>query len=888
MSALLARYGLAGSPCLLGRGNAQLTRAGRLWNEQVRKASWWKKSYDGGLGSNQFGLEEKESEAPKTREEEERDAHKKMSQFLRGNGWGLGEPMPKSAGKQHSKDKILPLQYRDASADDLSESQSLEDTPRRSKDSILPLRHQDPDAGELSWSQSSEDAYWDSASKPLDEEQHQKTSVPVAAPDEAELDWLQRFEDSASSPDFVDVNVQISTAEENGLGWSQQSEDEFWERTASSEEDPADLEQESSDRIFGSEVYGTAVPVQVNQRKKEPSSRPEPLPYINYEVWLPWAIEDKDADKVAQCLYTAQTCLDYDFVNGISEATFTNILHVLEPRNNIDELSHTYMDISEHMAKQMGLMPVSRLMMEYSLLLQEIVMLRRQSGHRLTSAQYSILLRTAQDLGDSRFATRLLEELQQDGIEPDIEMFNRYLGSFVWAGWNNSTARHRERVINVNMRARKSRRRDMPFANYHIGSPGGIKEKSMDVLNAMLASGLTANEETYRSIITAAAREGEIDTVESILHTAWGIDVQKIMELTPGHADMPKAKALPEGSQQYPTSKLIWTLAHAFGINNDIPKALRLVDYVSREYDLAIDQEAWGVLFEWTFVMARPRHGTTARDDRMTGQLPQASVQTLFDTMTVAPYFVKPTMSMYNRLITNMRLRRASTKMPEVMERAALLKAESKLEMKNAWRHLRQFLYQQEQGKRYRPPPTVVRRRYETAKVVDSRNRLWMKRWMRLFLASIEDWHRRHEIDQLYAYAHGFTFGTVPRMLWEWRDFAGASVEYDLPTGVLEIQLRTEKAMLKDAMYRERIWYAHGEAVAKTGLLVGDKLLDSFEGDREEGELAGATTRRLKAARQRAEDEGNLVDQQWLGFDRVVDEDFAPISPVQDQPQRPR
>jgi hypothetical protein len=181
---------------------------------------------------------------------------------------------------------------------------------------------------------------------------------------------------------------------------------------ASEEEDAADPDGELSEKIFGSEVYGSAVPVTTRRSLKEQAAnRPEPLPYINYETWLEWAIEDGDADKVARCLYTAQNCLDYDFVNGISEATFTKILHVLEPRNNVDKLSQAYVMIGEHMAKQMGLIPVNKLMAEYTLLLQEIVALRRQSGHPLSRDQYFILLRSAQDLGDSRLAIRVLGEL---------------------------------------------------------------------------------------------------------------------------------------------------------------------------------------------------------------------------------------------------------------------------------------------------------------------------------------------------------------------------------------------------------------------------------------------------------------------------------------------
>ena len=854
MSALLVRrYGPAESLFTFGRGNGnghgQLVRGGWWSEQQTRRASsssssWGKSGNDGEKGGNELGLgneakrTQKQHAAPEMVNEEEREAHKNMRQFLRGNGWGLSDLGQKDDGNRRPKGKILPLRNGNSGAYGTSWSQRSGDAAKRTKDNNIPLTSREPSAEQSGWSQSSEDAYWDATSKPIDEDQHQDASAQTAAPGET------------------------------GLGWSQNSEDTFWERTASLEDDDANPEQVASDIIFGSEVYGSAVPVQKDQNVNEQAlTQSEPLPYYNYEVWLQFAIEDGDADKVARCPYAAQNCLDYDFVNGISEATFTKILHVLEPRNNIETLSHAYSEISEHLQKQMGLIPVNKLMMEYSLLLREIITLRRQSGHSLTDAQYLILLKSAQDLGDSRFATKLMRELQQDGITPDVEMYNAYLGSFVWAGWNNSTARHRERVINVNMLARRNKRRDMPFANYHIGSPGGIKEKAMDVLTAILNSGLDANEETYRLIITAAAREGEIDAVQSILRKAWDIDVQGIMELNPGHADMPKAKVLPRDSPQRPTSKLLSTLGHAFSINNDIPKALRLVDYVSREYDLAIEEGTWSVLFEWTFALATPRHGTTAHDDRKTGQLPKTSVLTLLNTMTAAPYFVKPTMAMYNRLIANMHMRGWSTKIPEIMEQAAPLKAESRDARDKAWRHFRWFITQQESGKRYLPPPTVVRRRYETAKVIDSRNRLWMKRWVRLFLASLTDWHRRQRVDDTSAFCHEFTFGTVPRVLLEWNEFAGARVEYDLPTGVLEIEMRSEEEKLRSAMLREKLWYAREEAMAKTGLLVGHGLLSSYKGAVEEGEVAGATRRRLKEARQRAVDEDSLVDQQWLGFE---------------------
>lgn len=779
----------------------------------MRKASWWKKSYDAGLGSSEFGLGNQDKI-------QEHKAHWKMSELIRGKGWGLSDDTNGKNEGERSKRKIPPVEYGDSSPDDLS------------------------------WSQSSDDAFWDATSRSLDEDQHQDAGVRTAALDEA------------------------------GLGWSQQSDDTFWERTESSKDAPIDPEEAARERLFSSKIDGKPVHDHRTWSTREQrtwitreqlASRPEPLPYIDYKVWLPKAIEERDADKVARCVYVAQQSLDDDFIKSISEATFTEILLVLEPRQNIQELSEAYMETSEYIAKQIGLMRVNKLMQQYGILLQEMAIIRRESGQLLTPEQYLIILRSAKDLGDSRLAKKVWNDLQRDGVVPDVEMYNAYLGSFVWAGYNNSTARHQERVINHNMLAREQKRRDMPFANYHIGSPGGIKEKTMEVLTAMLNDGLTATEETYRSIITAAAREGEIDTVKSVLRTAWDIDVDGVMELNPGDPEMPKPKALPEDSQQYPTSKLLWTLAHAFGINNDIPTALRLVDYVSREYDLFIDADSWSVLFEWTFILASPRSGTNARDDRKTGQLPKASVQTLFETMTNAPYFVEPTMGMYNHLIASMHRREASTKMPDIMEKAALLHAESRNARNSAWHHLKLCQWKQEKGKSH-SPISVARRRYEAAAVTSARNRLWMKRWVRLFLASLDDWHRRNlDEDQMYVESHGFTLGSVPRMLWDWREFAGAQVVYDLPTGVLEIQMQAEEDKLQAAMAREEIWYAREEAFAKADLLVGDSLILSYEGSSEAGELPGATTKRLKAARRAAVDGKNYAMQRWLGMEQEDD-----------------
>jgi hypothetical protein len=818
MSALLARLGLAESRAVslsvLGRGNGRHVHNG-WWgggrSEQTRKASWWKKNYDGGMGSNEFGLGSSQEKA-----DDERETHKKTSEFVREKGWGLSNTEPEETAP--------------GSAD-------------RARSPVRLVESED----KLNWSQSSEDAYWDFTSQSVDGDQQ-----APRRPDSRKAAWGGIDEQVQSDRKGPTLSARSEASNETGLGWSQQSEEAFWERTSRPGDDFGENEQAIMWGQADPKIDQT--PSQSSQSVEEPQvPEDQGQPHFDYKKWLPLAIEGYDQDMAARCLFAAEDSLDHDFLNSISEATFTDILHVLEPRRNVLELSNTYVETSEHMANQLGLMRVDKLMAEHGQMLLNVARIRIQGGRRLTRAQYSILFKSAVDLGYSRLTKWVWRGVQLDGMEPDLDMYNAYLGSFLWAGYNNSSARHRERVTNFNMTQRNDKRKDMPYANYHIGTPGGIREISMMVLDDMLKSGVTADEKTYRSLITAAAREGEMDTVKSILRTVWNIDVGGVMSLSPSDPDMPKARAFPKDSQQYPTPKLLWAIAHAYGINNAIPVALRMVDYVSREYNVPIDANVWAILFEYTFMLASPRSGTNARNGKKVGQLPKAAVQKLFLTMTKAPYFVEPTMGMYNLLIKNISTLGMSTKMTVRMAEGAALNKASILARDDAWDSLRRSLDARDAGKEH-SSIAVARRQWENAAVVAARNRLWMKRWVRLLLASLVDWHRDRKVPKIRT--HGFSLRYVPRLLWDWRHYTGAHVKYDLPTGILEIQMYSEEDMLRAAVSREQIWLDREAMADRAKLLVGDALMvPSVEATAADGtstRSVHATTRRLREARERA------------------------------------
>jgi hypothetical protein len=120
----------------------------------------------------------------------------------------------------------------------------------------------------------------------------------------------------------------------------------------------------------------------------------------------------------------------------------------------------------------------------------------------------------------------------------------------------------------------------------------------------MVESGVPGNEETFCLMITAMGREGDLDSIANILKRVWQIDVEAL--LAADETSVPSARSYPEDSPFYPSNKLLFTLAHAYGTNNNIPLALRLVDYVSSQYSLPIPIpiEVWNELFQWTYVLS--------------------------------------------------------------------------------------------------------------------------------------------------------------------------------------------------------------------------------------------------------------------------------------------
>ncbi|EME47240.1 hypothetical protein DOTSEDRAFT_69252 [Dothistroma septosporum NZE10] len=514
---------------------------------------------------------------------------------------------------------------------------------------------------------------------------------------------------------------------------------------------------------------------------------------VDYREELSRALLAGEADTVTRCLLAASQANDLDWIRDIPTTTFSEIIQVLEPSNFIAKLGSAHVELSSGMVKLLRIAPMRQVAYEYMTVLRQAVGIRRSAGVKLTLHDYTTLMRSARDLGSQKMGFVMWNALLDDGHTPNTQCYNYYMSAVVWNGLHSAGIRQRVRVIPFHILARKKPQIASRYRNYRVGA-GGVREMAMRIFNEMLANGAVADEESFRILITAAAREGDVSTVRSVLKKVWGVDVEGILAGKPDD-DIPP-KQLPEHSRLMPTTSLLWTIAHAFGVNNDIPAALRTVDFVARQYNLQITLEVWRELFEWTFVLAMPRHGTAKRSSNNIGQLPAQSVMRLWQTMTGEPYRIQPTMGMYNYLIKNLFQRQCTPKIVDSMRNGFGLYKQHRSETYELETRLKAQLWNRANGL---PHDSIeaLRSQWEHADLVRQRDLIWMKRWLRLLLGSVGQWSRGKDFD-------GALFArTLPDLLWHWRRHAPKRVRYKTPTGYVKIEFRTEDEILAASMTKE-------------------------------------------------------------------------------------
>lgn len=357
-----------------------------------------------------------------------------------------------------------------------------------------------------------------------------------------------------------------------------------------------------------------------------------------------------------------------NYLRALPATTFKEILRSLDPKYFLDPFIAVHRDLGEDSSYinylHQDTRPIHIVFQDHVHWVHVLLSGRRESGHKYGLAEYTILLNIARSTGRAQIALNIWNAMLADRIDPDTTCYNYFFEARCWSKAYDAVEKYKLRVTPHHLEMRQSVQRKRGFLGHRTGSRG-IRTETIENFDFMVKSGVRPDVNTFAMLIQAMGREGDMEGVQSILKQVWDVDLESALKEE--DSELLFENRLSPNSPTYPNKDLLFTIAHIFGSNNQIPTALRVIDIFSRKYEIEIDFETWNQLFQWTFVLSSKRTGVYKEDGSDAGQLPLESVENLWNAMTSEPYNVKPTMHMYNRYVKNMAIRHKLDSVLELM-----------------------------------------------------------------------------------------------------------------------------------------------------------------------------------------------------------------------------
>jgi hypothetical protein len=499
----------------------------------------------------------------------------------------------------------------------------------------------------------------------------------------------------------------------------------------------------------------------------------------------------------------------------IPSTTFSEILRCLDPDHFLGEYQEKYKSIPSLNAQQLGL-PESGYPTYYQfsqLFLREIIQIIRARSQFSTPtlADYSYLFRCARATGNLRVATGLWFQLQRSELKPNVECYNSYIAVKCWSETSHPGSVYSGRVMERNSAPRAWGVYPVSRPGHQIlHRPGVIKKEILGLFQQMVSSGLSGDETTFCFMMVAFARTGDMQSVEAMLRRVWRIDVEALL-LSQNRE--PPAKQYSRNSSLYPTNQLLFTIAHAYGINNQIPTALRVMDYVSRQYSIVLDHDVSMELMGWTYEVSHFRGATRRwlwltkgaaaadlagpRDESFETQestssqdkevndvgtpLPRTAVANLYYTLIAEPYNIKPTIELLDYPIKASLNSQSFVRLQELM-RVGRDCARQDVYLLNRMKRDTKLVFSKD--KRH-PALQEMIQALHLQQLKVRNNRLVIRSWVdRLLKVKYQD-HNLHKPKWHAIF--------IPDILREWDTYLNNTVTYHTTTGYVTIQTETWK-----------------------------------------------------------------------------------------------
>ncbi|KAE8377309.1 mitochondrial ATPase expression-domain-containing protein [Aspergillus bertholletiae] len=354
-------------------------------------------------------------------------------------------------------------------------------------------------------------------------------------------------------------------------------------------------------------------------------------------------IQDGQPDQVMDALLDPR---NEEFVGSMPQTVFVEVFHLLSPDYFVVPFREIHRPIHPSAAKLKRFESLDSIFNDFATNLATVVSIRRSAGQILGLAEYTHLLDCARSIGDALMADYIWHSMTEDGVVPDVTCYNYYMEAKVWDKAYTGRERYHTRMTPYAYRHRRFFHPNVGWQGYRTAERS-VRKEVLQIFNRMTEQGYHGDETTFINVMLASSRVGHVQGMKNVLKVAWNVDIDALAALD--QSELPPATGYDRSSPLYPSSRLLFAIAHAFGTNNDISGALRAIEFISNSYDIPVPETVWLELLERSFVLSRNRFGPDAKRDSL-GKVPYEFVKGVFETMTSSNFNVRPTVDVYRIL----------------------------------------------------------------------------------------------------------------------------------------------------------------------------------------------------------------------------------------------
>jgi hypothetical protein len=509
-------------------------------------------------------------------------------------------------------------------------------------------------------------------------------------------------------------------------------------------------------------------------------------------------------------------------VGSLPGSTFVEVFRLLSPAYFTDPFRAIHRALHPGVIALKGYRQLDRIFDVFACNLASIVSIRRSAGHRLGLAEYTHLLDCARSTGDSLMADHVWHAMIQDDVIPDVHCYNYYMDAKIWNGAYLGREKYRLRITPYSYRKRRFADPGLGWTGFGTGSRS-VRKDVMRIFNDMAEEGTSGDEATFVNVIMANSRVGRVPEMKHVLKTVWNIDMDALAAQG-DPSTLPRPTEYDRSSPLYPSSRLLFAIAHGFGNNSDIPGAMRAISFISSSYDIPVPQEVWLELLERSFVLSRPRFGEDARFNEK-GKVPYEFLTAMVQTMRSEPFNVQPTMEMYQILAKTAWDEDRLPDYKQYMESAYTILEETRCKRRTARAIIEHYLGPPLSISKVSVDLKLLQSRafteavhaYDVLRMRTAQQTIIMERLARLLLIHPR-WVGRDN--------SAWEYHLLPCAIEEWQDFLPDSLSFQIATGDVEFHGETQWA--------DRLLKTHGRVPVRRPTVDNGLVLDEDARERDD------------------------------------------------------